>query len=287
MIRVVAFVVLLLTSLPAGAAGDVVTERLTDNVHSVYSGFYTSLVVVGDEGVLITDPANAYRAATLEAEIAKITELPVTHIVLSHEHYDHVGGTEVFEGAQIIVQEKAVPVFGLDAMGYAPKTVDQTFDQSLTIMMGETKVEVVHFGFPSDGVANSVVYLPEEGVLYSSDLYEVKGLQDRAFIEALNSAGVREALNRLLALNPKYAIASHSIGHDPEALRRAAAFFNDLHDAVVSRLKEASAGGYEAIATATKALPQELKLEAYEDMENYEDLDRHIERMIESVQHGG
>lgn len=271
----------------AQAADDVVTEKLTDNAYSVYSGYYTSLVVIGDEGVLVVDPANGYRAATLKAEIAKITTLPVTHIVLTHEHFDHVGGTEVFEGAEIYAQEKAVPVFGLDAMGIAPKTVHQTFDQSHTIMMGNTKVELMHFGFPSDGVANTAAYLPQERILFTADLYEVKGLQDRAFIQSLNSAGVREALNKLAALDPKFAVASHSVGHDPAALHRAAAFFNDLHEAVVARLKEASAGGYEAVAAATKAMPHELKLEAYKGMENYEDLDRHIERMIESVQHGG
>ena len=95
--------------------------------YSVFFLFYNSIVVIGDDGVLITDPANDYRAGVLKDEIAKLTDRPVSRIVLTHEHFDHTGGTEVFPEAQIIAQENVEAVFAFDPLGAAPDKVDVTF----------------------------------------------------------------------------------------------------------------------------------------------------------------
>ena len=254
---------------------DTTVTKITENIYSIYHSDYNSLVVIGDKGVLITDPANSYRAIALQREIARITDLPVTHIFLSHEHYDHVGGTEVFKNAKIIAQEKTLPIFELDVMGQAPKTIHKTFNASYSVIMGQTKVDFYHFGFPSDGTANTIVYLPKEGVVFSADLYENRELGDKQFIDALNSLGVRESLNRLVALKPKYAITTHSVGIEVENLVLAAEFFNDLYNAVFPGLMEASTQGFKAQIKFTAEFPKQIKLEKYKNFKNYNHLYRH------------
>lgn len=279
-------VALTLSSL-AFAENKSVTTQITGNIYSFYSDYYTSLIVVGDKGVLITDPANSYRAMNLKSAIAKITELPVTHIILSHEHYDHVGGTEVFKQAKTIVQEKALPVFALDVFGTVPKSIDETFKDTYTVKMGETIVEVLHFGFPSDGIANSVVFLPKERVVFSADFYEDDEIVSKDFISAFNTLGAREILNKLVSLNPNYAIASHSPNADVHDLITTANFYNDLFTVTKAELAKASEQGYEAVQAFTKTFPQTLTLEKYEHLNNYNHLYKHTERMIESMLHGG
>lgn len=264
-----------------------IVTKITDNVYSIFYSYYSSIVVIGDKGVLISDPANSYRASVLKNEIAKLTKLPITYIVLTHEHYDHVGGTDLFESAKIISQEKAIPVFELDVSDIAPKKVDITFDKDYSVMMGKTKVNILHYGFPSDGISNAFIYLPSEKVVYTADLYEYHELQDKAFIEALNSLGVRKALNKIVALQPKYAIASHSVKIDAEALQLSAEFFNDLYNEIYPKLIEAKAKGYEAEGEFKATFPKTLKMEKYKDFKNYDHLYRHAERMIESISHGG
>ena len=278
--------ILLLSSI-SHAAEDIVTNRFADNVYSIYSGHYTSLVVIGDEGVLITDPANSYRAEVLKKAIAQITDLPVTYIVLSHEHYDHVGGTEIFEDAKIIAQEKAIPIFELDVTGVVPKVVHETFDRSYSVNIGKTKVEVFHFGFPSDGVANSVIHLPREKLVYSADFYEDNELVSKDFIDAFNSLGVRQMLNEIIALKPSYAIASHSANAGLDDLHMAADFFNDLYETVLPALLQAKEQGYPAVLQFSDKFPKEVKLDKYKKMKNYDHLYRHAERMIDSMLHGG
>ena len=75
-------------------------------------------------------------------EIAKLTEKPVGKIVLSHEHFDHTGGTEVFQGAEIIAQENVNGVSDLDPLGMFPDKVDQTFETELDIDMGGSVAKI-------------------------------------------------------------------------------------------------------------------------------------------------
>src|SRR3954464_8231129 len=59
-----------------------------------------SVVIVGDDGVLVFDangtPAGA---SAVLAEIRKITPRPVRYLVLSHWHWDHWYGAEVYRNA--------------------------------------------------------------------------------------------------------------------------------------------------------------------------------------------
>lgn len=70
---------------------------------------------------------------TLKRAIADITDKPVTRIVLSHEHDDHVGGTGVFPGDQVICHAACQAVFDLDVVGMDPEKVDVTFTDSLRV----------------------------------------------------------------------------------------------------------------------------------------------------------
>ena len=89
---------LALLAAPAVSAAPMV-KQLADDVYMMSESYYAHLVVVGEDGVLITDPGFTPLALSLKNAIAGITDKPVTRIVLSHEHYDHVGGTEVFPEA--------------------------------------------------------------------------------------------------------------------------------------------------------------------------------------------
>jgi len=165
--------------------------------------------VIGDKGVLITDPANSYRAQSLKMEISKLTKLPVTHIILSHEHYDHVGGTEVFPKAKIYAQSNTKSVFKLDVSGQAPKNIDQYFDDDYSIFMGKIEVDLHHYA-AGDGVGTAIVHLPKESVVYSADMYASDEIINKRWISDSNFLGNRLILNKMVELKPKYAITTHS-----------------------------------------------------------------------------
>ena len=66
-------------------------QRLTERTYFFGGGFYTTTFYVGDEGVLVFDPPEGQGEHLLQA-IAEVTSLPVTAIVYSHGHADHMIG---------------------------------------------------------------------------------------------------------------------------------------------------------------------------------------------------
>jgi len=263
-----------------------VVQKLAENVYSIFSVFYASIVVIGTDGVLITDPANAFRAGILKTEIAKLTDKPVTQIVLLHEHFDHAGGTEVFDGAEIVAQENVNAVFQFDPLGLTPDKIDVTFSTDHTIDMGTAKVELKHIG-AGDGVATTILYLPEEDVVATADLYDEGQLTPGAFLDDKNMLGARAILNEITGWELKHAVTSHSPGTNPEALRANAKYYNDLFDSVFPTIQETAKTNPAGLFELPASLSQSVKLPDYESWANYDQLPHHVRRMVLAIIHGG
>lgn len=284
-----AFMLLLLTIASTAKAQEAQLTPIGKNVYHFFSGFFSSIVVIGDKGVLVSDPAWASRATQMKTEIAKLTKKPITHVVLSHEHYDHAGGTEVFAKAAIICHATCAKLFALDTTGNAPKKVSKSFETELTIDLGNKTVELKHLG-AGDGVATTIIYVPQDEVVATTDLYSPKSLTAAMWIDDKNYLGTRKILNEVAKWPLKHAISGHSADTSPAALRENAAYLNDLYDAVKRELDAAIAtdGRRTWIKLISGPLPKTLKLPKYKDWKGYkEHFPKHVFRMGMSIMHGG
>ena len=257
-----------------------------------YFGFRTSsLVVVGDDEVLVTDTSNPLLAQSLKAEVAKITDAPVTTIVLTHEHYDHVGGTGMFPEASVVCHRNCQAVFDLfdvDAVGDVPEEVDVTFDKRHDIMVGDIQVQLHHLG-PGDGDATTVIYLPAQQIVATADLYEPRALTHKNWVHDKNFTGTRAILNEVSTWPITHAINAHSTGTDPTDLMENVAYYNALYDAVRAAVEGAiaQAGVFFAAYGLYETLPQTLELEQYQGWGNYDSsFPAHVERMLLAIYHG-
>jgi len=111
----------LLYFVPRCAGGDfgkVTTHKIAEGVYLFTTTPYgdvglsgNSVAVLSRDGVLVFDACGTPEtAATILAEIRKLTDQPVRYLVNSHWHWDHWGGNQVylaaFPGLQIITHEK-------------------------------------------------------------------------------------------------------------------------------------------------------------------------------------
>lgn len=261
-----------------------------NNTYAIQFAGYTSLVVIGSEGVLITDPANTERAEILKNEIKQLTDKQVSHVVLSHEHYDHVGGTEVFDEAKIVGHEFTEIFFQLDGTGESPRRLDISFKQNLSINLGNRQVDLYFYG-PGDGVTSTIIFEPQQKVVIATDMYmaDLALFPGIATMDDVNLLGTRKILNTILAeLKPKYALNGHSPVTEVKYLEIYAKFYNDLYDYCddwIVRTKNTS--GPSSIYSKTLDFAETADLPAYNQWKFYEALKTYVRRMVMSIHHGG
>ena len=126
---------------------------------------------------------------------------PITTVVNTHANGDHWFGNELVADAQIIAsretaaemasngpdlitgvlrQDGAVGRFArhifapFDFDGITPTPANRTFDRELTVEVGGNQVRIIKLG-PAHTAGDSIVLVPEEGVLYAGDLLFIGG----------------------------------------------------------------------------------------------------------------
>jgi len=148
-------------------------------------------IIVGDEGVMVIDTqATPVMAKDVIARIRGVTDKPITHVVLSHYHAVRVLGASAYgahttiasRGTYELIVERGQQDFESEA-GRFPRlfrSVESVpgltwpnivFDEKLTVFLGKRRVEIMHLG-RGHTKGDTVVWLPEDKVLFSGDLVE-------------------------------------------------------------------------------------------------------------------
>jgi glyoxylase-like metal-dependent hydrolase (beta-lactamase superfamily II) len=137
------------------ADGAASVEDLGEGVYLFrwWPGFYVSPFVVGDDAVLAVDPVSRDVAVLYRAAIAAVTDNPITKIVYSHDHRDHIVGADVLSpDAEVIAHPGTLS--SLQRRGDADIPLPQTLvDNGDTIEVSGRTVGVHYFG-PNHGDSN-------------------------------------------------------------------------------------------------------------------------------------
>ena len=261
-------------------------DKVSDSVYHYFSFGYSSMVVIGEDAVLVVDPAFDARGEMIRAAIEEITATPIKYVVVSHEHYDHAGGTDGFTDAQVICHEACHEVMDMSPL-LPVADIDMTYEDSLTLDLGGVSVDLVHVA-PGDGIATTVVHVPSDGVVFSADMYEPRALTTAEFLEDKNFVGTRLIFHEMLSWNPTYAINGHSPGNSLEALKENRVLFDRLYEDILGKLQSAMMEGQRQMFMAMFNMPNLIKYEEYSDWDNYEQgFPAYVKRMALSILHGG
>lgn len=144
-------------------------------------------LVVGDEAALLIDAgsAPAQGAEILAAARRVAGDVPVTHAVITHAHFDHLFGLAGLAGVETIghrglaatLAAKRPPAEQLAELGVADADVvapTRSFSLATTLDLGGCYVEIVHFGRGHTD-HDVVVLVPGRGVVFVGDLLESEG----------------------------------------------------------------------------------------------------------------
>jgi glyoxylase-like metal-dependent hydrolase (beta-lactamase superfamily II) len=150
-----------------GAAGYVV-ERIAGRLHCVAKDGTMTVFLATEEGVVAVDAPPPLMGIYLAA-IRQVTRAPVTHLIYSHSHLDHIGGASDMprEAARIAHEETARTL----ARRRDPRRPlpTRTFAAADTLRVGGDTVILRYHG-PNHDQGQLLVYAPRERVLVGIDL---------------------------------------------------------------------------------------------------------------------
>jgi glyoxylase-like metal-dependent hydrolase (beta-lactamase superfamily II) len=177
-----------------------------------------SMFVVTDEGVLVADgQGNFEETALMVEEIGKVTDQPITHVVICSDHGDHTAGNGAFpEGVEYIVHENSLVAMERIRERIPEIPMPETvISDRLDLTLGGRTIEILFLGRAHTG-GDLVVHLPEESVLFLTEAY-----LHRVY-PAMRSAYPTEwvaMLRRAQAMNARINVPGHGFVDSPEVLR--------------------------------------------------------------------
>ena len=148
-------------------------------------------VIIGDESVMIVEAQATPRLARMVIEkVREVTDKPISHLVLTHYHAVRVLGASAYGADQVIMSDTARSMvvergqedwdsefqrFPRLFQGHEeipgltfPTT---TFSDSMTVYLGDRKVEIMHLG-RAHTAGDAVVWVPDQEVMFTGDIVE-------------------------------------------------------------------------------------------------------------------
>jgi glyoxylase-like metal-dependent hydrolase (beta-lactamase superfamily II) len=143
-------------------------EEISDGLYWVTEGAYQGMFLVTGEGVIVVDAPPSIGQNYLKA-IKEVTDEPITHVVYSHAHNDHIGSASMFpEGVTIIAHKWTAEKLEIRNDPNRPiPTI--SFEEKYTLEVGNQILELEYHG-PMHTSGNIFIYAPQQKVLMLVDV---------------------------------------------------------------------------------------------------------------------
>ena len=179
---------------PAGDKPPTVeVEKLEDNLFVLRGGGGTTAVFVQAAGVTVVDTKNPGWGKPILDKIRELTDKPVTTIINTHTHGDHVSGNVEFPATVDVVthvntqanMQKMAPVTGFPPPENPQPSIfttskgvglpKRTFKDRMTIGRGADRVDLYYFGRGHTN-GDAMIVFPAHRVMHMGDLFPGKQL---------------------------------------------------------------------------------------------------------------
>ncbi|BCS32635.1 MBL fold metallo-hydrolase [Luteitalea sp. TBR-22] len=143
-------------------------QQLGEGLFMVTDGAYQSMFLVYEAGVVVVDAPPSY-AARIRSAIAEVTDQPITHVVYSHHHVDHIAGVRQLGGTPIIIaHEETNRLLARDKDPDRP-LASVTFRDRYTVRAGTQRLELTYHGV-AHAPGNIFIHAPRQRTLMVVDV---------------------------------------------------------------------------------------------------------------------
>lgn len=234
-------------------------QKVKDNLFVLTGGGGNTTVFVQSNGITVVDTKNPGWGAPILAKIKELSPKPITTIINTHTHGDHVSGNVEFPATvDIVVQENTAtnmkmmkPVTGLGKPGAppAPNIFEQnqgkglpkrTFKDRMTLFKGPDQIELYYFGRGHTN-GDAWILFPTLRVVSAGDIVSGKNLP---LLDANNGGSgleIGETIGKAHSTFSKLAdtvVTGHSVNMTLAELQEYATFNREFADAMRAAKKK-------------------------------------------------
>jgi cyclase len=151
-------------------------QKVRDNLYMIPGQGGNTTVFVTRTGIVLVDTKLVNNGKAILDRVASVSKLPVTTVINTHSHFDHIGSNEVFPATvDVVTHENTRAVMAKDpTVKDKPRAMpDRTFKDRLTIGQGAERVELYYFG-PAHTGGDAFVVFPTQRVMSAGDVYPWK-----------------------------------------------------------------------------------------------------------------
>ncbi len=143
-------------------------QELGRGLYMVTENVYQAMFMVYDKGVIVVDAPQTI-AGFIPKAIAEVTDKPITHLIYSHAHSDHIGGAKSLGGNPIIIAHAETRKLLERAKDPNRPLPTKTFVNSYSLKLGGQKLELSYHGNGHEP-GNIFISAPEQKTLMVVDL---------------------------------------------------------------------------------------------------------------------
>lgn len=165
---------------PAAAGPNVAQiEKVKDNLYMITGGGGNTAAFITANGVVIVDTKLANWGQAILDKVRTVSDKPITHIINTHTHGDHVGSNDFFPASvEIVAQDNTaanmlkMPVFSDPAKKHG--LADKTFKDTMTVLGGKDAIDLYYFGAGHTN-GDAFVVFRALNTMHAGDIFASKG----------------------------------------------------------------------------------------------------------------
>ena len=150
-------------------------EKVKDNLYVITGGGGNTAVFITEKGVVIVDTKIPGMGPGILEKVRSVTPKPVTMVINTHTHFDHVGSNVAFTGmVEFVAHENCkasmekMPAFqGDEGKKFLP---GKTYKDKLSLLKGNDKIDLYYFGRGHTS-GDSFVVFPALKVMHAGDMF--------------------------------------------------------------------------------------------------------------------
>lgn len=192
--------------------------EIAGGIYWITEGIYQALFAVTDDGVIVIDAPPSIPG--ISEAIASVTDAPITHVIYSHSHADHIAGAGAYpaEATYIAHAETAHqleaalesnPMWGAFVGGGPVPLPTETFDDEYTLSVGGTTLELSTPSVIAHEPGNIFIHAPEQDVLMVVDLVFPGWSPFKDLAQAEDVVGYLAVHDEILAFDAETIVTGH------------------------------------------------------------------------------